>query len=67
MAAAASMRTYLRDTIGIADSTGGNINARREAIQSEGLGVIEDFVEFHDDDGIKTFYVLLFESREGQL
>ena len=55
MAAATNeMRNYLRTTIGIADSTGNDPNARREAIRDEGLQVIEDFAEFHDDDGIKT-------------
>ena len=45
---AASFRTYLRDVIGVTDP-----RERREAIQSEGLETLNDFLEF-DKDGIKT-------------
>ena len=51
--AAQAMRVYLRDVIGVADTVGANANARRIAIQDEGLTVIDDFLEF-DDEGIKT-------------
>ena len=44
------MRTYLRDVIGITDVPGGTVNLRRVAVQTEGLRVIEDFVEFDEDD-----------------
>ena len=45
MATEAAMRTYLRDVIGISDPI-----ERRQAIQEEGLNVIQDFVEFERDD-----------------
>ena len=48
MADAAAFRTYLRDVIGVADP-----QARREAIQEEGLNTLEDLIEF-DSDGIKA-------------
>ena len=38
--AAASMRTYLRDVIGIGDP-----QERREAVQGEGLEILTDFLE----------------------
>ena len=44
-AIAASMRTYLRDVIGIADPV-----ERREAIRQEGLESIQDFAEFEKED-----------------
>ena len=52
MAAANAMRTYLRDIIGIADIPG-DANARRVAVQEEGLNTIDDLIEF-DDEGIQT-------------
>ena len=42
------MRTYLRDVIGIGDPL-----ERREAVQGEGLEVLNDFLEF-DKEGIET-------------
>ena len=44
------MRTYPRDIIGVADVPGGTANLRRVAVQEEGLGVIDDFIEFTEDD-----------------
>ena len=52
MADEAAMRVYLRDVIQVADAT--PANARRVAIQNEGLRVITDFQEFDDDVRIKT-------------
>ena len=54
--AAASMRTYLRDVIGIPDSPGADVNARRVAVQNEGLETISDLIEF-DEKGIKTLCI----------
>ena len=45
MATEASMRTYLRDVIGITDPI-----ERRQAIQDEGLTTITDFAEFEQSD-----------------
>ena len=53
MAQEAAMRTYLRDIIGVTDTTGPNPAARRIAIQEEGLSVLVDLLEF-DESGIKT-------------
>ena len=47
------MRVYLRDVIGVADVTVGGSGARRKAIQSEDMNVIEDLLQF-DDEVIKT-------------
>jgi len=46
----AGFRTYLRDEIGVLDVTGVNAAGKREAIQSEGLNVIDDLVDFDDDE-----------------
>ena len=51
--AAQEMRTYLRDVIGIPNVLIGPANARRVAVQEEGLESLEDLLEF-DKDGIKT-------------
>ena len=45
MATEESMRTYLRDVIGITDPI-----ERRQAIQDEGLTTITDFAEFEQSD-----------------
>ena len=52
MTDSAAMRTYLRDVIGIEDVQGPNVAARRIAIQSEGLAILDDLLEF-DDASIK--------------
>ena len=52
-AAQAEMRNFLADVIGIADSPGPSIHARRDAVRSEGLEVITDLIEFDDED-VKT-------------
>ena len=48
MADEAAFRTYLRDVIGVQDP-----RERREAIQNQGLAVIDDFLEF-DKDSIEV-------------
>ena len=48
-AAIATIRNYLRDVIGIADVTG-NVHARRDAIRDEGIGSMDDFPEFDEED-----------------
>ena len=53
--AESGMRVYLRDVIGVADVTVGGAGARRKAIQSEDMNVIEDLLQF-DDEVIKTLY-----------
>ena len=52
-AAQAEMRNFLADVIGIADSPGTNIHARRDAVRNEGLEVMADLIEFDDED-VKT-------------
>ena len=45
-----AMRTYLRDVIGVTNVPGGAANLCRIAVQDEGLRVIDDFVEFTEED-----------------
>ena len=49
-AAAAQMRTFLREVIGIADSPVPELGARREAVREEGLETISDLADFDEDD-----------------
>ena len=49
-AAAAHMRTFLREVIGISDSPAPDIGARREAVREEGLETIINLGDFKEDD-----------------
>ena len=49
-AAAATIRNYLADVIGIADGPPGNLNLVRDKVRQEGLDNIGDLIEFDDED-----------------
>ena len=49
-AEAATMRTFLREVIGIGDSPPPNPGARREAVRQEGLEAITDLADFNEED-----------------
>ena len=49
-AAAAHMRTFLREVIGITDSPPPDTGARREAVRQEGLETITDLADFNEED-----------------
>ena len=49
-AASANMRNFLSNVIGISNATGTDINARRQAVMDEGLSVMDDLIEFDDED-----------------
>ena len=49
-AEAATMRTFLREVIGINDTPPPDVTARREAVREEGLETINDLADFDEDD-----------------
>ena len=63
--AAASFRTYLRDTIVVTDAPGRHPSARRVAIQDEGLETIEDLSTLTMRKS--RHYASRLENQEGRL
>ena len=55
MLARTEMRNYLKDAIGLADSSGigAEVHARRDAVRNNGLELMLDLPEFEEGD-IKT-------------
>jgi len=57
-AAAAEIRNFLSNVIGMVDAAGCDVNARRQAVMDEGLSTMQDLSEFNEED-VKTLCSLV--------